>query len=237
MKNPALHIIIFILLGILFTSCGPEKVNNNDFFVEGRIQNTDIKKMYAVYHGIDDSIYTDTVSISEGGQFQLFGKIDSVGVITFLPDDKHPVSVFVKPGDNISVNIDAKHPKLAQITGGDKLNKELGKFKKSVKPILLDKENIDNAITESRSDRKVNSAMEETLKPKLANLNHSLTLSIEQYIKKNPQSLVSAVILSDYTCLEEKTERTERIISMLNEPAKSFYLVDCMKLKACLDLE
>ncbi|MCL1942963.1 MAG: redoxin domain-containing protein [Candidatus Azobacteroides sp.] len=225
MNNLTIKIIRFILPVLLLASCGEEK---EGFSVKGRVQNMEEKKIFAVYWKSDKTICTDTLLLSKNGHFKMDGNMDSVGVVTLLVNRRQWTSVFVHNGDDVSVTMDAQYPDLAQVKGG-KLNDDLYDFKKNIKNLIIEKDEISKVVAEACSGEEINTAVIETLNPKLANLNHALSLSAEHYVKDHPESLVSTVVMLDFLCLEENTEKLTKTLSLLEEPAKSFYLAEYMR--------
>lgn len=222
MKKQITYIILLILSFLTIVSCGDKR---DRFSLEGRIRNTDAKRIYIIYRGVNNILQADTVPLSKNGYFKMSGKIDSIAVATIYLNRNQWTSVFVRKGDDVSVTADANYMDLSQARGG-RLNEELSDYKRSIKTLLTEKGNINRAVIESFKNEEVGTTVSEALDPKLTNIKHALTISAENYIKKNPRSPVSTVIILDFLCREENVEKMSKVLTMLEGPAENFYLTN-----------
>ncbi|MCD7971533.1 MAG: redoxin domain-containing protein [Candidatus Azobacteroides sp.] len=219
---PIRNHIIFALLSLLFfISCGKE---DTSYIIEGKVKNTEGNMLYAIFPSSAGGLKIDTIQVKEKGNFSYRGNVDSLSVIILAKSRNNWIPVFIEPRSHIHVNSKFLSLSLADVKGGE--NDKVNDFRKEIKPILEEKCKIEEAILEvfKEENEDKNIVLMDQLYPRLINLNHSLSIHIEKYVEENNTAYSSAALLLEFFCKDNNMAPLDKNLSLLQEPAKSFYL-------------
>ncbi len=195
--NKAGAILCFFIL--LLSGCGGK---DNEFVVEGTINNLGGRPLYAVY-GLENGIVVDTLRPQNG--FISFKNSSSTLIpIQFYYFDKTPFTrIYVQNGDRIELSGDGQDPFGLKVKGSS-LNKELFKFNHEHKELLQTWLTERNASALGRRSQRYEQ------------LNEELRGVIAAYVGKHKDSPVSVVLLDNYLIGEAEEVYCDSLIQLLN---------------------
>lgn len=197
-------------------SCG----NNVTYRIEGKLTNLENPLVYLVYEGSGDRVMDSVVCVSPG-KFKFESNREGFNSATLYFEDrtKH-ITLFLEPGQKISITGDAGYPLLMQIKGG-RINEKLSAFYKKNSALVKEKADLSEALD----------TIEETtaggtdIAAKLTNANHQISESALAYICDNPKEEASAVLIRDYFITPDDTRKLDELLAVLDPQLKEFYLV------------
>jgi len=226
MKNKATG---FVFILCIFFSCLSCKKENNNFLIHGKIQNAK-SEFYAVYPSLDENFLIDTIPIAADGKFEIRGKTDSLLIVMLSENKNNWISIFVNSGYNVTVNGDFSCLSLANVKGG-KYNNELKAFKSQIKDELKQKYEIEQAIKKAFYEENDGGELlfSEQILPTLKNVDHSLMVHAEYFIKEDPGRMSNASILLDYFCRDSKRYKLQYFLSILETPVKDYYITNFLR--------
>ncbi|MCD7971531.1 MAG: DUF4369 domain-containing protein [Candidatus Azobacteroides sp.] len=220
-------IYYFFISFLFFFSC---TTNENLFSIEGRLHECENDEMYVIYLEPTMGFFIDTIPVGKTGVFKITGEVDSLSVLFLMKDRNNWTPVFIDKGYDVKVTSQDYSLGLAEVKGG-KMNNKLNDFKKKVKTLQEEKCNIESVIRETfREQNEVKEMVfMKHLGPKLINLNHALGIQMEEYIKKNPEEIVSVVLLLEHFCKEKNLVKLNRTLSLLRGSIKDHYITSYLE--------
>jgi len=182
--------------------------------VHGEIKDLGTSTLCISYYNQENILAFDTVSSSRSGKFDF--KVESYDEITpvtiYFSEKKCWTTLFAKPGDHVTMKGDIQLVDLLNISGG-KVNDDLSRYKKQIKRLYLNRLAIlDGQFT--TSDEK---------DEHLAEINLLLKRTAKEYIKDNPSSIASVVLIQDFF-YQDYDPSTKALLDLLQEDAKDFHL-------------
>lgn len=192
-----IFIYCFAIIIFLFAACKQE--SKNTFLIEGKIANLiNPKLLFVTNHG-QDSLTVDTI-VSQDGHFTFKGQADSLSsVIIYMEEGEAWTTVWVQNKQKITLSGDAVYPELI-LAKGNNVNDILSAFREKNQDILkekqdlLDRKNALGAVDSLNSD----AVNEYQYASKILNLNYTLKEKVEAFVKENPTSLASLILIQDY---------------------------------------
>lgn len=207
-----------LILGIIFvlSSCGKDIA----YRIEGKLTNLEDQTIYAVFEN-ENSKLVDTVTCEKPGHFLIEEGREGYNNLTlFWNNKKQWVTIYLTPGEKISISGDARYPLLLQVKGG-RINDRLSEVKKKMAPLLLELTNLSNTLSNKKGD-----TMEEAdITSRMANVNLQLSEEAMAYIKENPDEEASVVLMQLFFTDPDDTRRMDELLALLDPKLKEFYLV------------
>ena len=211
MKN-AHQISLLILCSVLAFGCSTP--DEQKISVHGDIDNLGQSQLLVTYYQEKDVITSHSVYSNHSGKFDL--KIDSYNEITpvriYFVNKKCWTTLFARPGDNVSIKGNIDMVDMLIITGGT-VNNDLNRFKKQIRRLYLAR----LAILNGKYTNKEESAEH------LAQINLILKRIAKEFIKDNPSSVASVVLIQDFFYQDYDT-CTKDLLNLLKGDAKAYYL-------------
>ena len=159
----------------------------------------------------------DTVYAKEG-KFKYESTSDSVKpILVYLEEGSVWITIWAKSGQSIKISGDVNYPELIEAKGND-INDQLSLFKQKNKEIIRKKADLTDKLKQTTSE--VKGSFEENYTQKL-NLEQTLITSAENFIKENPSSIASLVLIQDYLLESNDAVIIGEYLSLIEEPAKS----------------
>jgi len=190
--------IYFLLIVFLFTAC--KQGSKNTFLIEGKITNLKNPELYIVWGNDQNNLSVDTIMANKDGRFSFRGIADSLSsVIIYMEKGKVWTTVWVQNSQKIILSGNAAYPELILAKGND-INELLSEFRLKNRDVLkerqdlLDRKNALGVIDTISSDV-VN---ESQYISKILNLNYTLKDRVETFVKGNPASFASIILIQDY---------------------------------------
>jgi len=210
--NPKSGILLVILCcAIIFGCTTPDR---NKVFVHGEISHLGNTALLISYYTEMNTIAYDTVYSSKSGKLDF--KIDVYDEITpitiYFSDKKCWTTLFARPGDHVSIKGNIEYVDMLTISGGI-VNDELSQFKKQIRKLYMDRLEILGGKF----------ATQEESEEHLAEINLLLKRSAKEYIKNNPNSIASVILIQDFF-YQEYDPGTSDLIDLLQGDAKNFHL-------------
>lgn len=138
---------LILLAGILATACSGDK----PFKISGELSDGSTTNLYLKYYG--DYALNTLITAAREGKFAAQGSVMSPTVVRVLDkDNKLLALVFVRNGDEISVNIDRSDPWASRVTGNE-VNDSLTSFL-----------NANASTLSSRNAKEINNLIAEYIK-------------------------------------------------------------------------
>lgn len=221
-KNIIKLYVIFAICAFLLISCKQD--NNNDYIVEGNIENVEDGHII-IAQEFGDSISVDTISVDNKGAFKIKGNIDTLSTITmYFNNNTSYTYFFVDKGAKITINGDALYPDLFDIKGQE-INNDLTAFKKQNKDIIKKINDIlkiveDSSLVENQSS----TATDKTCAMELKNIHFELSNIVGNYVKEHPDKIASVVLINAVFHNENSLTRLDESLSKLRGDAANYYL-------------
>ena len=212
--NRKLYILFFILCCIMAFGCtAPDE---NKVFVHGEIDSLGYSQLCISYFNEDKILAYDTVHSSRSGKFDFkVVSFDEITPITiYFSKQKCWTTLFAKPGDHVFIKGNIKLVDLLNIKGGI-VNDDLSRYKKQIRKLYLNRLSILNG--------KYNKS--EKSEERLAEINLLLKRSAKEYIKENPSSIASVVLIQDFF-YQDYDPSTKALLDILEGDAKDFHLTN-----------
>jgi peroxiredoxin len=185
--------------------------------IDGKLSNLEDLCIYAVFESEDRSL-VDSVICHKPGQFKIVQNQTGFNQVTlFFENRTRWFTIYLEPGERVSLTGDIKSPNLLQAKGGH-LNNELSAIRKKIAPLLKEREDLLNM-------QEINSLDPNDVTSRLANVNHQLTEHALAYIQDHPNETASAVLMKTFLINPDDTRRLDELLIMLSPELKDFYLV------------
>jgi len=197
-------LIYFFLLIFIFAACKQE--SKSTFLIEGKITNLTNPELFVVMGHEQDSLTVDTI-ISKNGRFSFRGQADSLSAVTiYMENGKVWTTVWAQNGQKIILSGNAAYPELILAKGND-VNNLLSAFRTRNHDILKEKQDLaDRRNALSAIDSISDVVNESQYVSKMLNLNHTLQEKVEAFVKENPTSLASLILIHDYILTQGEFE-------------------------------
>jgi peroxiredoxin len=206
-----IHLIISLL--IFLSSCDGNVV----YRIDGKLANLENQQLYAVFESEDRNV-VDSVVCDKPGQFRIKQEQADFRQVTFFFEDRtHWFTIYLEPGEKVTLTGDMQQPELLQAKGG-RLNNELSAVRKQLAPLLKEQGDL----------RKLMQG--ETLPPgdltsRWANVNHRLSEQVLAYVRNHPDEEASVVLMKTFLLDPDDTRQLDELLILLDPRLKDFYLV------------
>ena len=185
---------------LLLSGCGGK---DNEFVVEGTINNLGGRPIYAVY-GLENGIVVDTLR-PQNGFITFKNSASAVIPIQFYYFDKTPLTkIYVQNGDRIELSGDGQDPFGLRVKGSS-LNKDLFKFNQENKELLQSWSAERNISASGMRTRRYEQ------------LSKELQGVVAKYVGEHKDSPVSAILLDDYVLGRASDAFCDSLIGLLDD--------------------
>lgn len=204
-------LILSILLFV--SSCGKEVA----YRIEGKLTNLEDQTIYVVFESEENHL-VDTILCKKPGQFELKQPQEGFDKATLFFNNRTKwVSVYLEPGEKITLSGDALYPLLIQAKGGD-INNELSSIRKQYAALIKEQTDLYNALTNGKADKDVTA--------RLANVNLQLNEQMQDYIKSHSKEKASVVLIQMFFTNADDTSKLDELLATLDPKLNDFYLVN-----------
>jgi len=182
--------------------------------IHGEIKDLGSSTLCISYYNQENILAFDTVSSSNSGKFDFKVKsyVEITPITIYFSEKKCWTTLFAKSGDRVAIKGDIKMVDLLNISGGI-VNDDLSRYKKQIKKLYLNRLAI--------LDGKFTTADEK--EEQLAEINLLLKRVAKEYIKDNPSSIASVVLIQDFF-YQDYDPSTKDLLDLLQGDAKEFHL-------------
>jgi len=210
--NQKLLLPLITLCCILALGCKAPEAEN--VTVHGEIKDLGSSTLCISYYNQERILAFDTVSSSRSGKFDF--KVKSYNEITpvtiYFSEKKCWTTLFAKPGDHVTIKGDIQLVDLLNISGG-KVNDDLSRYKKQIRKLYLNRLAILDGQFSNTDEKDEH----------LAEINLILKRAAKEYIKDNPSSIASVVLIQDFF-YQDYDPSTKDLLDILEGDAKDFHL-------------
>jgi len=222
--------IYFFFVLFLFTACTKEL--KDAFLIEGKISNLTVPELYIVSGQEQNNLIVDTVICNKDGRFSYTGKSDSlISVIIYMEKGKAWTTVWAQNKEKIILSGNAVYPELI-LAKGNNINDFLSAFREKNYDILKERQDLSDrksalGVIDSLSSDAVN---ESQYTSKILNLNYTLKDRVETFVKENPASFASLILIQDYIFAGGELEQTLRCLGYIEgEATQTAYFKELQK--------
>lgn len=160
----------------------------------------------------------DTIHVVNGG-FTFKGKVDTLLYMTlYIPEPGIWLDIWTDADNKISITGDLNFPGLIEVKGST-VNNKLNQFKTANRKLLKEKAKLFHQQQEAVTDSIELHTNELNFSSKISNIIFQLEQKAEEFIKENPGSLASLVLIRDYLADPENLEKFDYNLSLIEAPA------------------
>jgi peroxiredoxin len=207
------RIHLIIVLAAFLSSCGGDVA----FRIDGKLSNLEDPFIYAVFESEDGSL-VDSVTCHKPGQFRIMQSRTGFKEVTlFFEGRTRWFTVYLEPGEKVTLAGDVRFPNLLQVKGG-RLNNELSAIRKKFAPLLKEREDLFNLQKKDPIDPN-------DVTSRLANVNRQLSEQALAYIQDHPDEPASAVLIKIFLINPDDTRQLDELLITLSPELKDFYIV------------
>lgn len=203
---------ILILCSVLALGCS--MLEKQKITIHGEIKNLGSSQLLITYYKEKDVVTSHTVYSNQSGKFDF--KIESYDEITpikiYFVNKKCWTTLFARPGDKVCIKGDINMVDMLNITGGT-VNNDLNRFKKQIHRLYLARLAILNGKYISKKETEEH----------LAQINLILKRIAKEFIKDNPSSVASVVLIQDFF-YQDYDPSTKDLLNLLTGEAKDYHL-------------
>lgn len=206
--------LIHIVLCLFVLSACSDK---NSFSLEGNVSGTTSSSVYVLTNtNGNNGLNVDTV-YAEGGKFKYTSSCDSVKpIILYFEEGSIWVTVWAQNGQVIKISGDINYPELIEIKENE-INNKLTSFRQGNKDLIKEKAELIEKMKKNNLDAK--STLDEDYSRKL-NLEQALRQKAELFVKENPTSIASLVLIQDYILESNDPGLLGKCLSIIEAPAR-----------------
>ncbi|MCE5175383.1 MAG: hypothetical protein ABFC90_06105 [Bacteroidales bacterium] len=208
------NVFLALLCYLMAFGCtSPEK---SKVHVQGEIKNLGHSSLCISYYNENKDLAYDTIFSNGSGKFDF--KINTYDKITpvtiYFSEKKCWTTLFAKSGDHVRIRGNIQLVDLLNISGGI-VNDDLSRYKKQIKPLYMERLAILNGkyYTVEESEER------------LAAINLLLKRAAKEYIKENPASIASVVLIQDFF-YQDYDPVTKDLLNILEGDAKNSHLTE-----------
>jgi len=208
-------ILLFIAICCITTmSCLQQK--DRRITVKGAVSHLGSSDLYITYTNAQFKRCIDTIHSSMSGKFDLELRIceDLTPITIYFAANKCWTTLFAEPGDHITLRGNIEYVDLMTIHGG-KVNNDLNRFKLQIRDLY--KERLDLL--------KGSYSKENSTEVRLAEINLLLKRAAKDFIKENPTSVASVVLIQDFF-YQDYDPTTLELLGLLTGEASNCHLAD-----------
>ena len=215
--------LLFIgYISCLFAAC----TKNAAYQVDVKLSNLEAQHVYAVFEAFDGKD-VDTIACQPSETISIIRKEGEYTTLTvYFENHKDWITVYLEPYKKITITGDALYPQLVQVKG-TRTNELLSDFRKKGASLLKEKTELSGAIDTALYDGADHAMAEHT--PRLANIDHELTMLAEHFIRKHPHDEASAVLIQEYFLDPENPFPAETLINTLDPKLDDSSIVKNLK--------
>lgn len=200
--------IIFILVTLLFCCCS----RNKSVDLHAKINNISVYSIQISYYNKDSVLIKKSIPLNFDSFYYTIDDIKELTKVTlFFYNSKQWTTFFIEPGDNININGDERFIPLINISGGD-INNKLTSFKQSISELFIKRRNL---IVSDICPHKIDSVNLEIEK-----IDSTICDSAECFIRKNPNSIASVILINDFFFQKEKNKARELLNNLSGKAAE-----------------
>jgi peroxiredoxin len=215
-KKHLLNLIFALLCSFIFASCK----DTDSYTIHGNLKGIENPELYIVARQ-DSIIQIDTI-LSKDGKFKFKSKSEILQpLVIYLEKGDVWITVWAKNGEKIVISGDINYPELVLAKGGE-VNDLLSDFKTKNRDIIKERGGIRDKISDSSTEN--NAASSEITSAqflsRLKNIDQALKIKAMDYVKSNPTSIASLVLIQDFVLDIDKASDIQPALSLITGEAR-----------------
>jgi peroxiredoxin len=215
------------LSGLIFAASIFISCKNIDYYtINGNLTGLENTDIYIVTKS-DSVSRIDTIP-AKNDKFRFTGVSDSLNaVVLYMQKGNVWATVWAKNGDNITLNGDVEYPELILAKGGE-VNNLLSAFKGKNKALIIEKGDLNDKILINSNDSNIlNTGITDAqYLSRIKAINQLLKVETEDFVKSNPASVASLVLIQDYILDVENVNDILPLLEQITDEAKENELYD-----------
>lgn len=231
MKKGSPYIIFLLIISLFFTACDTPDV----YTIRGEIKGLSHDDIYLVIQG-DSLTQVDTIRTRKG-KFTYQGTSEGQDqIMVYMNTGSAWMTLWVNNGDKISLKGEANYPELILAKGGE-INDQLTAFKEDNREVIRERGDIrDKMLQNSQREEELSvDVVEAQLASQIVNLDQILKNKAEDFIKENPSSLASLVLMQDYVLDFEESSTLSSYLTRMQGDVRSHPLFLHLEEKVSFD--
>jgi hypothetical protein len=179
--------------------------------IQGSIAQLHGTELYVTYTNARFELTVDTIQSSTSGKFHLrIRTCDELAPVTiYFARQKCWTTLFAEPGDRISIRGSIQYVDLLTIRGGA-VNNDLNRFKSRIRTLYQERLDLLRGVYSRDNATEV----------RLAEINLQLNRAAKEFIKENPTSIASVVLIQDFF-YQEYDPSTSELLGLLKGKASN----------------
>jgi peroxiredoxin len=197
----------------LLSACSEDAV----YRIDGKLSNLKDGLVYAVFES-EGRNAVDSAVCHKPGQFRIVQNQTDFNQVTLFFENKTIwFTIYLEPGEHVTLSGDMQEPDLLQAKGG-RLNNELSSIRKQLSPLLKERAELLHLLKSESIDPN-------DLTSRLANVNHRLSEQALAYVREHPDEAASVVLIKTFLFNPDDTRMLDELLITLHPDLKDFYLV------------
>lgn len=209
---------ILLLCSITLLAC--VQTDEHRVHVQGEIMNLGKSTVHITYHNTLDELTYDTIVSSKDGSINFnIQTTEGISPIKlYFVEKKCWTTLFAEPKDEISITGDVNSIELLTIKGGT-VNNELNRFKQKIRTLYQERLYLLKHCYFTEDQTEI----------RLAEINLQLKRAAKDFIRENPSSIASVVLIQDFF-YQDYDPVTIDLLAILIDEAKSCKMTEKMRL-------
>ncbi len=210
------YIFCSLALILFIVSCKKQE----GYVIDGRIKGLENSSI-VIRSTQELSLHWDTIQTDKDGRFTFKSTSDSLNpVIIYMKKGEVWATVWAQNDNKINLSGNVAYPELIIAKGG-KTNDLLAKFKEKNKKLLIEKWDLQlkHSSLLGGTDSLHTDFDGTEYSSKIVNLNQQLKNEVEDFIRQNPTSVASLVLIQDYLIDFEDPESVREYLSLISGEA------------------
>lgn len=205
---------ISLVLFVLFSSCKKNEISG--YLIEGKLENSTDSFLYIVSNNQPFEVF-DSIPCKKEGKFIVEGNAEQLSPVRIYSKQKGVLlTVWVKNKDKIIISGNMYYPELIKIKGNE-VNDRLTDFKFLNKDLLKERITLFHKREETNKTDTLEGEFDQlNYVSKISNINYQLREKAEEFIRANPSSMASVILMQDYLMDTDNPEKIKTYLSLIS---------------------
>jgi hypothetical protein len=207
-------LLLIVICSLTMYSCMQQK--DRQVTVKGAVTHLGSTELYVTYTNAQFKRSVDTIHSSMSGKFDLKLRTceDLAPITIYFGTKKCWTTLFAEPGDHITLRGNIEYVDMLTIRGG-MVNNDLNRFKMQIRDLYKERLDLLKGLYSKENSSEV----------RLAEINLLLKRAAKDFIKENPASIASVVLIQDFFYQDYDPTTTE-LLGLLTGEASNCNLAN-----------
>ncbi|HET9570383.1 MAG TPA: hypothetical protein VFP20_03120 [Bacteroidales bacterium] len=208
---------VFLLIAICsFAALSCVQQKDRWVTVKGAISHLGSTALYVSYTNAQQRRTIDTIHSSMSGKFNLKVRTsnDLTPITIYFATNKCWTTLFAEPGDHVTLRGNIDYVDMLTIRGGT-VNNDLSRFKMQIRDLYKERLDLLKGFYSKENSSEV----------RLAEINLLLKRSAKDFIRENPESIASVVLIQDFF-YQDYDPATNELLGLLKGKASNCKLAN-----------